>query len=98
MYSYFMRESALAHTSNLLMTHTLWLPKAPDVNPCHYYVWGTTKYAVCINLAQSLQNRKHNIQKEIGNISKLAPLSVKQHFHKENDCLKAGNRQSKAVL
>jgi len=36
MYSYFMQESALAHTSDLLMSHTLWLTKSPNVNPCHY--------------------------------------------------------------
>jgi hypothetical protein len=92
------KECALAHTSNLLMTHTLWLPKVPNVNPCHYYVRGTVKYTVCINLPQSLQNLKHNIQKEIGNISKLPPLSVTQHFRKEKACLKPGNRQFKAVL
>lgn len=62
MYSYFMQESAVAHTSNLLTTHTLWLPKAPIVYPCHYYVWGTVKYRVYIYLPQSSQNLKHNIQ------------------------------------
>jgi len=53
---------------------------------------------VYINLPQFLQNLKHNIQREIGNISKLAPFSVTEHFYKEKACLKAGSRQSKAVL
>jgi len=42
MYSYFMQERASAHTSNLLMIHTLLFPKAPNVNPCHC-VWGTVE-------------------------------------------------------
>jgi len=56
------------------------------------------KWRVYVNLPQSLQNLKHNIQREIGNISKLAPLSVTQYLYKEKVCLKAGNQQPKAVL
>jgi hypothetical protein len=45
---------------------------------------------VYVDSPHSSQKLKHNIQREIGNISKLAQLSVTQHFHKKA-CLKAGN-------
>jgi len=38
------------------------------------------------------RTHERNIQRENCNISKLAPLSVTQHFHKEKACLKAVNQ------
>jgi hypothetical protein len=35
-----------------------------------------------------VRSHQHNTQRENGNISKLAPLSVTHHFHKEKACLK----------
>jgi len=44
------------------------------------------------------RTHERNIRRENGNISKLTPLSLTQHFHKEKAYLKAVNQQSKAVL
>ena len=76
-----MYDSALAHTANfsetaveevyceLLMTDRLWSPKAPHLNPCNYYLWGTLKDRVYVKNPHSVQKLKCNTETEIACIS-----------------------------
>jgi hypothetical protein len=53
MYGYFMQNSATVHTANFsmtaleevfgdqLITHGFWPSRAPDLNPCNFYLRGT---------------------------------------------------------
>ena len=74
---YFQRDGALPHTAAIVQT---WLmgkfgkklvdkdllpPRAPDLNPCDFYLWGYLKSVVYNLLPKTLHDLKANLEREI---------------------------------